>query len=268
VPELPEVETARRTLEPLMIGRRIAHVDVRRPEALRSHTPAEASRILVGQTFTDVARRGKALLFTLDGGWTLTFHFALWGVILVKTLPLSADAHTAVTIGLHDGSGLEFRELQPSNLNLYRRADLSKVAYLASLGPDPLDASVRLPQFRELLTGRAALRNLLTDQERLSGIGNLWALEILFTARMRPTRTAQNVTTKEWQTLFRAMRAVLRRGIRAGGEPEFLDATGRAGRFRLAVYGRAGQPCWVCGTPIRSGKVGGRPTFFCPRCQK
>ncbi len=268
MPELPEVETARRTLEPLLIGRRIAHVDVRRPEALRSHTPAEASRILVGQTFTDVTRRGKALFFALDGGWTLMFHFSLWGVVLVKTLPLSADAHTAVTIGLHDGSGLEFREFQLSNLNLYRRADLSNVAYLASLGPDPLDASVRLRQFREHLTGRGALRNLLTDQERLSGIGNLWALEILFAAGMRPTRTAQDLTTKQWQTLFRAMRGILHRGIRAGGEPEFLDATGRAGRFRLAVYGRAGQPCRVCGTPIRSGKVGGRPTFFCPRCQK
>jgi len=267
VPELPEVETARRTLEPLVVGRRVTQVDVRRPETLRSHTPAEASRILVGQTFTDVTRRGKALLFALDGGWTLAFHFALWGVILVQTPP-SRDAHTAVTIDLHDGSGLEFRELQLSNLNLYRRADLSKVAYLASLGPDPLDAAVRLPQFRELLTGRTALRNMLTDQERLSGIGNLWALEILFAAGMRPTRRAQDLTTKEWPRLYRATRTVLRRGIRAGGEPEFLDAKGRKGRFRLAVYGRAGQSCRVCGTPIRSGKVGGRPTFFCPRCQK
>jgi len=267
VPELPEVETARRTLEPLVIGRRIAHVDVRRSEALRSHTPAEASRILVGQTITDLTRRGKALLFALDGGWTLAFHFALWGVILVKTPP-SRDAQTAVTIDLHDGSGLEFRELQLSNLNLYRRADLTKVAYLASLGADPLDPAIRSRRFRELLVGRGAVRNLLTDQRRLAGIGNLWALEILFAAGMRPTRTAQGLTTREWPRLYRATRTVLRRGIRAGGEPEFLDATGRKGRFRLAVYGRAGQPCRVCGTPIRSGKVGGRPTFFCPRCQK
>jgi formamidopyrimidine-DNA glycosylase len=255
------------TLAPRVLGRRITGLTVHRPETLRSHSPAAAARILVGQSFREVTRRGKALLFALDGGWTLAFHFALWGVILVKSAPAD-DAHAAVVIELDEGSRLEFRELQLSNLNLYRTADLTKVAYLSSLGPDPLDRSITPARFRQLLAGRGAVRNLLTDQERLAGIGNLWALEILFAAKVRPARTAQGFTTADWQRLHRAMRSVLRRGVRAGGEPEFPDATGRTGRFRLAVYGRAGQPCRVCGTPIRAGKVGGRPTFFCPRCQK
>lgn len=267
MPELPEVETARLTLAPRIVGRRITGLTVHRPETLRSHTPSAAARILFGQTFTDVARRGKALLFRLDGGWTLAFHFALWGVILVRPAPTDHVA-ASVTIDLDDGSRLEFRELQLSNLNLYRTADLTKVAYLSSLGPDPLDRSITPTRFRQRLTGRGAVRNLLTDQERLAGIGNLWALEILFAARMRPARTAETLTTADWGRLYRSVRSVLRRGIRAGGEPEFQDASGRKGRFPLAVYGRAGQPCRVCGTPIRTGKVGGRPAFFCPRCQK
>lgn len=267
MPELPEVETARRSLERLVVGRRITRLEVLRPEVLRSHPAAEASRIMAGRTIAGLSRRGKALLFDLDAGWTLAFHFSLWGIILVK-LPPAGDAQTAVVIHLDDGSGIEFRELQLSSLNLYRQTDLDKVPYLASLGVNPLDRSVTPARFRELLSGRGAVRNLLTDQTRLAGIGNLWALEILFAAGMRPARKASALASAGWQRLYRATRTVLQRGIRAGGEPEFLDATGRQGRFRLAVYGRAGQPCRVCGTPIRSGKVGGRPAFFCPNCQK
>lgn len=266
MPELPEVETARATLAPRVVGRRITGITVRRPETLRSHTPGAAARILIGQAFTDVTRRGKVLLFGLDGGWTLAFHFALWGLILVRPGPADGT-RAAVVIDLDDGGRLEFCELQLSSLNLYRTADLPKVASLASLGPDPLERSVTPTRFRQRLAGRGAVRNLLTDQERLAGIGNLWALEILFAAGMRPTRTVQALTTADWGRLYRAVRSVLRRGIRAGGEPEFQDAAGRKGRFRLAVYGRGGQPCRVCGTPIRTGKVGGRPAFFCPRCQ-
>ena len=267
MPELPEVETARRTLAPLVVGRRIVRVEVLRPEAVRSHSAVEVSRLLAGRTFTRISRRGKALLFDLDAGWTLAFHFSLWGVILAKSPP-AVDAQTAVVLHLDDGRVIEFRELQLSNLNLYRRAALDRVPYLASLGVDPLDRSVTPARFRELLNGRGVVRNLLTDQTRLAGIGNLWAQEILFAAGMRPARKALALTPAGWRRLYRATRSVLQRGIRAGGEPEFLDATGRKGRFRLAVYGRTGQPCRVCGTLIRSGKVGGRPAFFCPNCQK
>lgn len=267
MPELPEVETARRTLEPLISGRRIERLEVHRPPSLRSHQPAEAARLVAGRTVEGVSRRGKALLFALDGGWWLVFHFALSGVVRV-TSDFSPDPLTAVALHLDNGWVIEFRELQLSNLNLYREAELERVPYLAELGPDPLDKPVTAARFRELLEGRAAIRTLLSDQRRLAGIGNLWSQEILFAAGIRPTRRAQTISSDSWGRLYRATRSVLRRGIRAGGEPDFVDAAGRKGRYRLAVYGRGGQPCRACRTPIAVGRVGGRPAYWCPRCQR
>lgn len=267
MPELPEVETARRTLESLVVGRRITGLDVLRPQVLRSHGHAEGAQILTGRTIEALGRRGKALLFGLSDGWTLAFHFSLWGTILVQPHSVP-DPVTAAVIALDDGRSIVFRELQLSNLNLYRTAEIGRAPYLGTLGADPLDPAVTRARFREALSGRGAIRNLLTDQTRLAGIGNLWALEILFAARLRPNRKAQALQAEAWGRLYRATRSVLRRAIRAGGEPEFIDAAGRKGRFRLAVYGRGGQPCRVCGTPIVAGKVGGRPAFYCRRCQR
>lgn len=267
MPELPEVETTRRTLEPLVAGRHIERLEVHRPASLRSHQPAEAARLLAGRTIEGVSRRGKALLFALDGGWWLVFHFALSGVVRV-TADFSPDPLTAVAMHLDDGRAIEFRELQLSNLNLYGQAELERVPYLSELGPDPLDRTVTAARFHDLLAGRAAIRTLLSDQARLAGIGNLWSQEILFAAGIRPIRKAHTISKDSWRRLYRATRSVLRRAVRAGGEPDFRDATGRRGRYRLAVYGRGGQPCPVCGTRIVSTRVGGRPAFYCPRCQK
>ncbi|MDR7481334.1 MAG: DNA-formamidopyrimidine glycosylase family protein [Armatimonadota bacterium] len=267
MPELPEVETARRTLAPQILGRRIESVAVHRPPALRTHRPAEAARLLRGRIFRDVQRRGKALLLHLDEGWTLVFHYALWGVVVVRPGPVG-DAMTAVVVGLDDGRVIEFRELQLSSLHLVPTARLDGVSFLAALGADPLDRSLTYPRFRELLAGRGSVRGLLTDQRRLAGIGNLWVQEILFAAGLRPTRAAATLDEAAWRRLYRAMRTVLGRAVRAGGEPEFLDATGRTGRARLYVYGRGGQPCRVCGARIVASRAGGRPAFWCPRCQR
>jgi hypothetical protein len=133
MPELPEVEVARRSLDLTIAGRRIAAADIVKPQALRSHRPPQAARILVGQTIRGVARRGKALLFHLDGGWVLTFQFALWGLVRVveEAVP---DAMTAVVLRLDDGRAIEFRELQLSSLNLYPAADFDRVPFFASMG--------------------------------------------------------------------------------------------------------------------------------------
>lgn len=267
MPELPEVETTRRTLAPQVQGRRITRLEVLRPQALRSHTPEEAARLLVGRTIEAVGRRGKALVMTLDGGWTLLFHFSLAGTVVVRPSP-SSDAMTAALIHLDDGRAVEFRELQLSNLHLYRQEELERVPYLAALGPDPLDPTLSLARFRTRLAGRGAIRNLLADQTRLAGIGNLWSQEVLFAAGLRPARNARTLSGPAWERLYRATRTVLRRAIRSGGEPDFVDASGRNGRYRLAVYGRAGEPCRACKTPIATGRVGGRPAYWCPRCQR
>jgi formamidopyrimidine-DNA glycosylase len=267
MPELPEVETIRRTLEPLLVGRRIASFHVAKPQVLRSHRPPEAARLLTGRVVTGLSRRGKALLFHLDNDWMLAFHFALWGVVRVGDAA-TADASTAAVLTFDAGPQLEFRELQLSGFNLCPAHAFDRVPFFAEMGPDPLAPGLTAPRFREILQGRGAIRNLLTDQTRLSGIGNLWAQEILFAAGLRPGRKVETLTAPLWTRLYRSTRSVLNRAVRAGGEPEFTDARGRKGRCRLAVYGRGGQACRVCGTTIASGRVGGRPVSYCPTCQK
>src|SRR2546427_1795444 len=236
MPELPEVESAKRSLQRVIRGKVIASVEVRSPSAVRTHRPQASADALAGKRIERVSRRGKTLLFQLSAGWTLIFHFKLWGTLRFVRPAVPPDAQTAVVIAFADGSSLHFRELQLSELGLHRTPQLGRVAYLASLGVDPLFPAFTPARFRQMLAGRGSIRPLLTDQERIAGIGNLWAHEILHAARIRPDRPASSLTPAETRVLYRSIRSVLRRAIAAGGEPEFVDAAGRQGRRRVAGF--------------------------------
>jgi len=268
MPELPEVESTKRGLARLLPGKVVASVDVRIPSSVRTHPASAFATLVAGKRIEGVRRRGKTLLMALSDGWTLVFHFKLWGLVRFSRTAAVGDAQTAVVIAFADGSSLEFRELQLSELGLHRTADLPRVAYLASLGVDPLSAACTKSRFRALVAGRGTIRALLTDQTRIAGIGNLWAHEILHAGRIRPDRHAATLTPTEVDRLYRTMRLVLQRAIRAGGEPEFVDAAGRKGRWRLAVYGRSGRRCPRGDGTIRATRLGGRPSFYCPACQR
>ena len=266
MPELPEVETARRTLRPV-IGRRVADVLVLRPQAVRTHSAPALARALRGKRIRGLERRGKNLLIALDG-LVLRFHFKLWGTVRLHPHPLVGDKETAAVVSFTDGSVLEFRELQLSELGVHRAAEVTRIPAVAELGPDPFAASfTRTPFERQLRRARGAVKNVLTDQRRFAGIGNLWAHEILHRARIAPSRPLDSLRPAERRALYNAMRAVLRQAVRLGGEPEFVDADGRQGRFPLAVYGRDGRPCPRDGAPVRKGRLGGRPSFWCATCQ-
>lgn len=262
MPELPEVEVARRSLERSVSGKAIARVSVRQPMAIRSHSAGQFGRLLRGAVIAGVERRGKTLRFRLDGR-VLVFHFMLWGI--VRYHPAGDEPGTGARVVLHfsDGSSLEFRDLQLSQFHLLRAGPGA-----ADGGIDPLVPATTFQTFRHALRPRGSVKSALTDGARLAGIGNLWSQEILFAARLKPARQTASLRERELHTLYRVMRQVLRRAIRAGGEPGFEDALGRRGRFRLMVYGRTGQPCRVCGRAIRGGRLGGRPAFFCPSCQR
>jgi len=266
VPELPEVETVRRSLLPL-IGRTIRRVDVRLPAAIRTHRPVQFAKVLAGKSVRKVERRGKALLISLSSGWVLVVHFKLWGLLRFSAEGIRPDRETAVIVHFKRGGDLEFRELQLSTIELYKQRRLPRIEYLANLGVDPLSAEFTKERLWELMQRRVAVRALLTDQERIAGIGNLWAHEILHAAGLRPGRQAIALTLAEVEGLHQAVRRVLRSGIARGGEPEFSDALERKGRVRLAVYGRAGQPCPRGDGTIVAARSGGRPSFFCPACQ-
>ena len=262
MPELPELETARRSLQQAVVGKTIARVSVLRPAAVRSHPPAQFARALRGETIAGIQRQGKTLRFRLDGR-VLVFHYMLWGLIRYHPAAAGTREGTSLVLDFADGSSLEFRDLQLSRFHLVR-----DVTDEEDRAIDPLAPATTFGVFRTALSPRGALKNALTDQARIAGIGNLWAHEILFAAGLPPALRAGALPEADLRALYRKMRQVLARAVRAGGEPEFQDAFGRRGRYRVMVYGRVGEPCRVCGTKIRGGRLGGRPTFFCPTCQR
>lgn len=238
------------------------------PTAVRTHGAAAFANRLEGKRIERITRRGKALLLDLSGGWTLTFHFKLWGLIEYAASGSADGAQVAAVIRFRDGGALVFRELQLSELALHKTGDLEQVEYLAGLGIEPLSSEFTPAALRTLLTGRANVRAMLTDQGRIAGIGNLWAHEILHAARLRPDRRADSLSNAEVGRLYRTIRSVLQRAIRAGGEPEFIDAAGRQGRWKLAVYGRGGRRCPRGDGTVKETRLGGRPSFYCPKCQR
>lgn len=262
MPELPEVETARRSLARAVAGKTIARVAVVRPVAIRSHSPARLGQALRGVTITGVERRGKTLRVRLDGR-VLVFHYMLWGVVRYHPTAEATHEGTSLVLYFADGSCLEFRDLQLSRFYL-ASADADGEAGAI----DPIAPETTFGVFRTALGVRGTVKGALSNQARIAGIGNLWAHEILFAARLRPARQMAKLSESDHRTLYRKTRQVLRSAIRAGGEPEFEDAFGRRGRSRLMVYGRDGHPCRVCGRTIRGGRLGGRPTFACPSCQR
>jgi len=264
VPELPEVETARRSLARAVLGKTVARCVVLRPPAVRTHTPQAFARALRGAVIAGVTRHGKALRFAL-GRRALLFHYKLWGVVRFRSRAPDPDARTGLLLVFTDGTALEFRELQLSSFHLVTAAGH---AGLGDLGVEPLAAATTFEVFRGALGSKGALKDRLCDQSRIAGIGNLWAHEILFRARLRPDRQVESLTPAEVRALYRTVRDTLRRAVASGGEPGFQDAFAREGRCRLAVYGRAGQPCLECGATIRGGRFHGRPTFACPSCQR
>src|SRR2546426_8734234 len=235
MPELREVETARRRLQRVLRGKVIAAVEVRSPAVVRTHRPRAFGIGLEGKRIERIARRGKVLLFHLRDRWTLIFHFKLWGTLRFFRPAVPPDPQTAVVMTFSDGSGLQFRELQLSELGLHRTAQLDRVPSLTSVGLDPLSAAFTPARFRGMLTGTGSIKAVLTDQERIAGIGNLWAHEILHAARIRPDRPASSLTSTEVQVLYRTVRSLLRRAGQGGGGAGGGCAPGREGR--LGVLG-------------------------------
>jgi formamidopyrimidine-DNA glycosylase len=186
----------------------------------------------------------------------------LWGVVRFRRDVTAPGPGTAVLLGFAGGATLEFRELQLSTFHLLRPGQA------AEAGLDPLGRAYTFEAFVAALGPRGSLKDALCNQARIAGIGNLWAHEILFRARIRPDRAIEALSPLEARRLYRTVRQTLRAAVAAGGEPGFHDALGREGRARLAVYGRAGKRCRGCDGTVRNGRFHGRPTFFCPRCQK
>lgn len=273
MPELPEVETVRRRLAPVLEGATIARAEILDPRLTRPVPPALVADALVGERVASVDRRGKYLLCRLESGKTLVVHLRMTGSLRHAAAgELPDDAYRRATLALDTGAELGYRDVR--RFGTWELLDEGHLRpYLAArLGPEPLAPSFTAARLAWILEGRRApIKTVLLDQRRIAGIGNIYADEALWRARIHPRRPAGGLDSAVVRRLHRAVRAALRRGIELQGSTlrDYAIPNGASGTMQheLHVYGRLGEPCDRCGRPIERTVVGGRGTWFCTRCQ-
>jgi formamidopyrimidine-DNA glycosylase len=265
MPELPEAEVSRQTLVPCVEGKTVNSVLVARPQSIRTPLLDDAlfKAWLKDRRGLAVERRAKALVFRLDAGKALVFHFKLGADVLCRDEPVSET--NGVALDFTDGTSLEFANLALSEFHLVDSDRLDDVEILKG-GAEPLERSFTLKRFSGLLPANKQLKAAITDQGAIAGIGNAWADEILWNARLSPFRKVSELSDAEVRELHAQIRKTLRAGIKAGGEGGFLDARGRPSRYETVVHGHEGSPCPRDGHAIEMVKKG-RKTYWCPECQ-
>jgi formamidopyrimidine-DNA glycosylase len=272
MPELPEVETVRRALELRIRGKRIVSAEVRHPH-LRRTLDTNAISCVQGRSFEAFRRRGKYLILDLSGDVSLVVHLGMSGRLLLCSSAEVFDKHDHVRITMHGGCELRFRDPRRfGSIAVWPTSEVMDRPPLAGLGIEPLAREFTPSRLEELVSGlRRPIKSLLMDQSRLAGIGNIYANEILFEARLYPFVPAGLLQPREIRKLHAAIVQTLRRAVERGGTTirDYSDPLGQPGWFRLelAVYQRAGEPCPRCGALIRLVRASGRSTYFCPSCQ-
>lgn len=268
MPELPEVETTVRGLERVLAGRRIARVEIRRPD-IRRPLPEDLGQRLTGAKVTGLRRRAKYGLIDTDRGDTLVFHLGMSGRWRVD--PSDIEKHDHVVLETDDGRRVALNDPRRfGSLDLVETAALPDWPAIAALGPEPLDISAR--ELRDRLKGRSApIKALLLDQRIIAGLGNIYVCEALYRSGIHPTRAGGKISLPRLERLVTAIHDVLAEAIAAGGSTfrDFASPDGELGYFskQFAVYDREGQAC-DCGGKVRRIVQGGRSTFFCPACQR
>jgi formamidopyrimidine-DNA glycosylase len=270
MPELPEVETTRRGLVPHVVGRRIVTTKIYDPR-LRWPVPPGLGKRLAGRAIDAIDRRSKYLLFRLDGE-TLLVHLGMTGSLRAYALAPARRAHDHVDIVLDNGVTLRYHDPRRFGAILWLPDSGAAHPLLANLGPEPFDAAFDAAYLWTATRRRtAAIKLALMDNHLVVGVGNIYANESLFRAGIRPTTPAHRLSKPRLARLVAAIRATLGDAIAKGGSTlrDYVDSAGVPGYFQLelSVYGREGEPCHVCGSPIRMLRMGGRATSFCPRCQ-
>ena len=276
MPELPEVESLKRALARSILGRTIVSVRINEPR-LRSAIASDFPAAVSGHKIEGLRRRAKYLIVDLSGEASILAHLGMSGSLTHRDTRFVAgqfdSRHDHVHFQLDDGNALVYNDPRRFGLlKLVRRDELKSTPELNELGPEPIGDAFDAAYLARTVRGRrAAIKNVLMDQRVVAGIGNIYAAEILFRAGVRPTRRAGRLKRAELERIVAATKPVLREAIDGRGTTfrSYRDSRGRPGGFasRLKVYGRAGEPCYVCSTPIRTATVGQRTSFYCPNCQ-
>ncbi len=270
MPEAPELAILQQELQESVVNRRVVQVEMPKPQG---GPPLAEIKKLEEATIIAVRRRGKLLILDFSSGYSLLMHLMMVGQVLLSP-PFSGEANDVrLVMCFADGSVLGLGQVALKYVHLVRADEVEQHPSITKLGLDVLSPELTAARFKALLRGqRATIKALLLKQSVLAGIGNTYADEILFSARIHPTRRANSLSDEEAERLYAATVDTLRRGIEMGGSSEmaFVHIDGRRGRFQehFAVKQRRGKPCPVCGTSAEQIRVAGRSTYYCLSCQK
>jgi formamidopyrimidine-DNA glycosylase len=273
MPELPEVESVRRQLEPALVGRRLERVRIDDPRLVRPYEPAEVAAELEGERVAALERRGKYLVVRFASGRVLLIHLRMTGSLLhAPSGSLRDDPHRRAVVTLEDGSDVAYRDVRRFGTWLLLEPGEVDPYLGARVGDEPLDTLFTAARLGERLAGRrTSLKAALLDQRTLAGMGNIYADEALWRARLNPLRPAAGLDRSELRRLHRGIRAALEHGLARQGSTlrDYRLPDGSAGSMQdeFRVYGRRDEPCDRCGTLIARTHVAGRTTWYCPTCQ-
>jgi formamidopyrimidine-DNA glycosylase len=281
MPELPEVETVARDLRPRIVGATISGARCSWARTLRTHTPEAFAEAVAGRRVEAVGRRAKLVVVELSGDAALTIHLKMTGQLFVVAADAPTDPYVRLVLELADGREVRFRDIRKfGRIGLYGRdpatgeltSEVGGTAVYAAIGPEPLDPTFTLREFRRRLRRRKGrLKPLLLDQSFVAGVGNIYADEALWTARLHPLRTVGTLRAPDERRLYEAVRTILAEAIeRRGSSIDDYTAPDGDGSMqeRLQVYQRTGEACPRCGRPVKRIVIGARSTHFCSWCQR
>lgn len=272
MPELPEVESVKNGLKSLIIGKSIASVDVLWPNIIKDPPAGEFCKKLVGETFQDVERRGKFLLFVMDN-YTLISHLRMEGKFRLETSKEPQTKHTHVIFNLDTEEELRYLDVRKfGRMSLVNHSELWDHPSLSRLGPEPFEQKLLITELEENLNKTSrSIKAVLLDQSVVAGIGNIYADEILFSAKLYPGSKATDLTREEMSRLHQSILQVMSEAVRSGGTTirTYANAFGLEGTYqnKLKVYGKTKEACINCGHPIEKIKIAQRGTHYCPNCQ-
>jgi len=273
MPELPEVETVRRQLEPVLVGRRFERVVIDDPRLVRPFEPVAVAADLEGERVAELGRRGKYLIFRFESGRVLLVHLRMTGSFRHRRYGVGEDdPHRRAVVRLDDGSDVAYRDVRRFGTWLLVEPEELEPYLAERLGEEPLLAGFTPARLARRLAGRRApIKAALLDQRTLAGLGNIYVDEALWRARIHPKRSAGDLDANDVRRLHSAIRRVLEAAIERRGSTlrDYSTPRGRRGSMQreFKVYGRVDKHCDRCGTPIEKTRAGGRGTWYCPHCQ-
>ncbi|WP_297966060.1 bifunctional DNA-formamidopyrimidine glycosylase/DNA-(apurinic or apyrimidinic site) lyase [uncultured Anaerovibrio sp.] len=274
MPEMPELETIKRSLEPNLIGKKIKRIEILLDRQIKWPTPGEFMYRLLFSSIEKLERRGKYLIMKTTNDFFLIFHLRMTGQVIYCPKGESLPDYGRIIFDFSDGSKLVYADSRTlGTIYVMNEKELPQIKGLAELGPEPLSEAFTLAYLQKILAAkRGSIKTFLLDQSNIAGLGNIYVDEALFLAGIHPMTSPDSIEEDQAEALFAAINKVIEDGINDGGTTfrDYRDGNGEKGSHQehLYAYGRGGKPCLKCGTIMKKIKVGGRGTVFCPACQQ